>query len=236
VRRIKALFSLQPRQVRVVSLIKCLAFSPVGLLAGGLLCVAFQSPNIVASTTSLTRSQFESLAQNSITTSENFEQFQLGTLGSPVTLANSTYTAQSPFIAENFGAIQTKAMVSGQYINELRVFNSFVPNTTLFGADIRPFQDTFETLRVIAQGKSGVESVQQTLSVSGMFVAFYDPAGLTSVTVQNLGRSSGGTTVYTNYGIDNVITGRPVPEPGSLTLIVGLLAAWCRLVRWPKAH
>jgi hypothetical protein len=173
---------------------------------------------------SLSKAQFDALALNRHTIVEDFEQFSTGVLNSPVILANSTYFATLPYVAENIGVGPTKAMLDNDTIKEPRVFTSFLPNTTLFATEVRTFNDTFELLRVTVQGGSGPALIQRDLVATGLFIAFSDPLGLVSVTFQNLGRPVGSTTVYTNYAFDNVTIGVPIPEPKVGSLVVALLA------------
>jgi len=190
------------------------------------LLITVHSACTLAAPAPLSQSEFALLASESITTTEDFESFSAGILTSPVTLSNSTYVVSGPRIFENFGQLTTKAMFDDLNFGDERVFDSFLPNTTMFSSKVQPVQSAAFTqvLRVTVIGNSGVYSAQNAFGNFGSFFAFHDPAGLTRVSFQNLGQSQGSTVVRTNVGIDDVTTGRPVPEPCSTVLSIAAFA------------
>lgn len=98
---------------------------------------------------------------------------------------------------------------------DVRDFSSFNSGTSYFGFELSALTDSNE-FEVTVNGASG--SAQVTVIGDGQY-AFGDTAGLSSVTITNLGSASG----TANYGIDNVITGVAIQEGAELDRLPALV-------------
>jgi len=120
---------------------------------------------------------------------------------------------------------------------DTRTFDGFAASTNWFGFELTPIADedpspteNIDVFEVVVTGGSG--SATFSLSGNGLF-GFGDTDGLTSVAITNLGDDGDGTA-FSNYGIDDVITGASlegdspisaIPLPASALLLASALGA-----------
>ena len=181
-----------------------------------LLCCAVDSQ---AAIVRLSQSDFTNAAAGREVV-EDFEGFTTGTKNNPFVFANARYSSPaSPAVVNNANFGPTNRLIS-QNILQPRTFDLFPQGTTLFGMELfyRNPPDVFD---VTVVGGSGTLNFSENGATIGSFLGFHDPAGLISVTIEDLGDP--GTTAGA-YSFDNVATS--VPEPttylflGSVCLLI----------------
>ncbi len=145
-----------------------------------------------------------------VSTLEDFET-SVGTLGSnesfngfsaSVDVGSFVVDASSPPICG--GAGSTACLYTPSSTFNVPTFTGFGVGTTSFGFELSALTDT-NVFEVTIVGASG--TAVTTVTGDGVY-GFGDGNGLTSITLRNLGDSSG----TGNFGIDNVITGVALQE------------------------
>lgn len=181
------------------------------------------------------RAAFTAAATGPITT-ETFAGFPVNVfLSTPVTLTNSTYTADSPAVVTSgtFCPVAGDACISGGDIVGPRTFNNLLSGAAGFAFDLKAVSsiNPFEITIVTGGGT-------QTFTLSDFtFFGIADTSGISSVSIRNLGTSN----VYGNYGFDNVsvFTGAVtpgVPEPATWAMMMlGFGGVGYAMRRKPKA-
>jgi hypothetical protein len=135
--------------------------------------------------------------------------------GFTLKVAQSVAVVRSDLFCGSSNTCAIDAVIEGN-----RVFDGFGLGTTAFGLALRQFTSG-DTIQATVVGGSGTSVFN--FSAATTLVGFFDAAGLTSVTFNNLGRPNG----IGAYSFDDVITSAPavIPLPAGLPLLIGGLGA-----------
>jgi len=163
--------------------------------------------NINAATTE----DFESFASDQGTT-QSFNGFTATvSAGNLFVTGSSTFCETSP----------DKCLTNQNSSTDTRTFNGFASGTNFFGFDFTPIADldpspttNVDQFQVTVIGASGTDTF--SISGNGLF-GFGDATGLTSVSLVNLGDSD--AQGFSNWGMDDVITGVSLQDTGSTPTI-----------------
>lgn len=162
-------------------------------------------------------------------TVENFQSYPTGVLSMSESFTGFTAVSPGGNLAVSgsttFCVAAADQCLAGTSIPTVRTLNGFAAGTNYLGLDLSVIDDR-DTFQIDVIGGSGTS----TFNVSGSgLLGFGDAAGLTSVSVTNLGHSTSTGSGIGNYSFDDVITGltadvTTVPEPASLALFAAGLA------------
>lgn len=204
--------------------------SAIGVQLSGAVALAIGaiSAPALAAPILLTQAQFAAQTAGLVTTIETFSGFPLLTpLGSPVALANGSYSSSSPVVSDLVEFCGQPCLGSGS-VADLRTFFAFPAGTTFWGATVDmvfnfPINDT---IHIEAVGNGGTLPLD-VIGPQNAFFGFHDPLGLVSVSFQNVTVVSPGFGI-SNYSFDDVVTAQPqqvVPEPSALALLLAACGA-----------
>ena len=154
---------------------------------------------------------------------EDFEGFSSGFKSKPLQLANAVFVSDNPYVGLESQIAPTKILID-QAGDNVEVFSSFLPGTTVFGIDIFALNEGNE-VNVTVVGGTGTSVFRSSFDALDGFFGVQDPLGLLSVSFQRLRNQA----TLGNFAFDNLTTGAAiaaaVPEPGSMALAAaGMLA------------
>ena len=192
------------------------------------LAIGVISASALAAPIQLTQAQFSAQTAGLTTTVETFSGFPLLTpLGSPLALANGSYSSASPAVNALVGFCGQPCLSSGE-VDDLRTFFAFPAGTTFWGAAVDMVFDfpISDTIRIEAVGNGGTLPLD-VIGPQNAFFGFHDPLGLLFVSFENVTVPPPGFGIA-NYSFDDVTTAQPqqvVPEPSALALLLAAFGA-----------
>jgi hypothetical protein len=145
--------------------------------------------------------------------------------GSPLVLANGTYTASHPAVQSAWCSslgLGPNNLCIGSIDLDPRSFSLFPAGTTFWGTDISMPITQGAVFNVTVVGGSGT-TVFSRFATNPDFFGFTDPLGLLSITFAEVPQDF----ITPAFAFDNVTTAGPpatVPEPATLVLLASGLA------------
>ena len=115
---------------------------------------------------------------------EDFEGFSSGFKSKPLQLANAVFVSDNPYVGLESQIAPTKILID-QAGDNVEVFSSFLPGTTVFGIDIFALNEGNE-VNVTVVGGTGTSVFRSSFDALDGFFGVQDPLGLLSVSFQRL--------------------------------------------------
>lgn len=181
-------------------------------------------------------------------TFEDFESYPINVLGYSTfqgfSVDFSDATSNSPVVCyDGVYYCPTKSLIEKEETEGARTLLGFSAATTYVGFLLDTFLDNGyspprldrpDLFEITVHGNSGNYTYTLT-PTAPQYLGFFDSYGLQSVSITNLGFTSGSSTSMWNYGLDNVVTGigdiAPIPLPSSAVFLLAALACIAGLSR-----